>query len=91
MNYHWNWGVLLQPTGVGGELYWHWLLTGLGWLLVIGSAAWLIALVIGSVLGVMKTLPNKTARTIATVYVGFLEMYHCSYSYFSGFMWHRVF
>ncbi|WP_323841153.1 MULTISPECIES: amino acid ABC transporter permease [unclassified Moraxella] len=73
MNYHWNWGVLLQPTGVGGELYWHWLLTGLGWLLVIGSAAWLIALVIGSVLGVMKTLPNKTARTIATVYVGFFR------------------
>ena len=70
MNYNWNWGVLLQPTGVGGELYWHWLLKGFGWLLVIGLAAWIIALILGSVLGVMKTLPNKTARTIATLWVG---------------------
>ncbi|TWV84740.1 amino acid ABC transporter permease [Moraxella sp. VT-16-12] len=73
MNYNWNWGVLLQPTGVGSELYWHWLLKGLGWLLIIGSVAWVIALVLGSILGVMKTLPNKTARTIATMWVGFFR------------------
>ena len=69
MNYSWNWGVLLQPTGVGSEVYWQWLATGFGWLLVIGSAGWLIALVIGTILGIMRTLPNKTARTIGTVYV----------------------
>lgn len=73
MNYNWNWGVLFGPTGVGSELYWHWLLKGFGWLLVIGSVAWIIALVVGSILGVMKTLPNKTARTIATMYVGFFR------------------
>lgn len=73
MNYNWNWGVLFESTGIGNELYWHWLLKGFGWLLVIGSTAWIIALVIGSVLGVMKTLPNKAARTIATMYVGFFR------------------
>lgn len=73
MNYHWNWGVLWQSTGIGNELYWHWLLKGFGWLLVIGLSAWIIALVLGSILGVMKTLPNKTARTIATMYVGFFR------------------
>lgn len=73
MNYNWNWGVLLQSTGVGNELYWHWLLKGFGWLLVIGSVAWVIALVVGSVLGVMKTLPNKPARAIATMYVSFFR------------------
>lgn len=73
MNYNWNWGVLLQSTGVGNELYWHWLLKGFGWLLVIGSVAWVIALVVGSVLGVMKTLPSKPARAIATMYVSFFR------------------
>lgn len=73
MNYHWNWSVLFQSTGVGNELYWHWLLKGFGWLLVIGGTAWVIALVIGCILGVMRTLPNKTARAIGTAYVSFFR------------------
>ncbi|MCB8642688.1 ABC transporter permease subunit, partial [Holdemanella sp. DFI.5.55] len=31
--------------------------------------AWSIAMVLGSILGIMRTLPNKTARTIGTAYV----------------------
>lgn len=73
MNYSWNWGVLLQPTGVGNEVYWQWLLTGFKWLLVIGGSGWLIALIIGTILGIMRTLPNKTARAIGTAYVSFFR------------------
>ena len=73
MNYSWNWGVLFESTGVGSELYLHWMLTGLGWLLVIGSIAWLIAMVVGTILGIMRTLPNKTARAIGTAYVTFFR------------------
>ncbi|OOR89607.1 amino acid ABC transporter permease [Moraxella caviae] len=69
MNYNWNWGVLWQSTGVGSELYWHWLLKGFGWLLVVGGSAWVIALVVGFVLGVMRTLPSKLAQNIAATYV----------------------
>lgn len=73
MAYNWNWSVLTQPTGLGAELYWHWLATGFGWLLVIGTAGWLIALAIGTVLGIMRTLPNKTARAIGGLYVSFFR------------------
>lgn len=73
MNYNWNWSVLLQPTGVGNELYWHWLLSGFGWLLIIGSVAWMIALIVGSILGIMRTLPNKPARLIGAAYVNFFR------------------
>ncbi|UNU72648.1 amino acid ABC transporter permease [Moraxella nasovis] len=69
MNYTWNWGVLWQSTGIGTEVYWQWLLVGFGWLLVVGFSAWVIALVVGSVLGVMRTLPNKMANTIGATYV----------------------
>lgn len=69
MNYSWNWGVLFQSTGVEDSSYFNWILTGLGWLLVIAIVAWSIAFVLGSLLGIMRTLPNKTARAIGTAYV----------------------
>ncbi len=69
MNYTWNWGVLSQSTGIGDETYWDWIVSGLGWLLTIGSIAWIIALCLGTVLGVMRTLPNVWARRIGTLYV----------------------
>ncbi|OBY73240.1 amino acid ABC transporter permease [Acinetobacter gyllenbergii] len=69
MNYSWNWGVLWQSTGIGDTTYLNWIITGLGWLLVIAVVAWNIALLLGSTLGIMRTLPNKTARAIGTAYV----------------------
>lgn len=69
MNYSWNWGVLWQSTGIGDTTYLSWIITGLGWLVVIAIVAWSIAMLFGSILGIMRTLPNKTARAIATAYV----------------------
>lgn len=69
MNYTWNWGVLFDPTGIGNEIYLNWILVGLGWLFAIGGVAWLIAMVLGTVLGIMRTLPSKTANLIAGSYV----------------------
>ena len=69
MNYSWNWAVFWQPTGVGDSTYLSWILIGLGWLLVIAVVAWTLAMVLGSILGIMRTLPNKTARGIGTAYV----------------------
>lgn len=69
MNYSWNWSVLWQSTGVGDSIYLQWVLIGLGWLLVIALVAWTIAMVLGSILGIMRTLPSKTARAIGTAYV----------------------
>lgn len=69
MNYSWNWAVFWQPTGVGDSTYLSWILIGLGWLLVIAVVAWTLAMLLGSILGIMRTLPNKTARGIGTAYV----------------------
>ena len=66
MNYSWNWSVLWQSTGVGDSTYLQWVLVGLGWLLVIALVAWSIAMVLGSILGIMRTLPSPTARAAST-------------------------
>ena len=69
MNYSWNWGVLFKSTGIGDTTYLNWVFTGLGWLLVIATVAWSIAMVLGSILGIMRTLPSPLARSIGTAYV----------------------
>ena len=69
MNYHWNWKIFwdLSPTGDG--TYLHTLFVGLGWTLATSLTAWVIALVLGSVLGVMRTTPSKWAVRLGNAYV----------------------
>ncbi len=69
MNYNWDWGVFFKSTGVGSETYLDWFISGLGWTVGIAAVAWIIALLLGSVLGVMRTVPNRLVSGIATAYV----------------------
>ncbi|RXZ43855.1 amino acid ABC transporter permease [Crenobacter cavernae] len=69
MNYHWDWGVFFKSTGIGQEIYLDWFVAGLGWTIAVALVAWIIALALGSVLGVMRTVPNRTVARIATIYV----------------------
>lgn len=61
--------MLFDPTGLGNETYLDWVLTGLGWLFAIGAIAWTIAMVMGTVLGIMRTLPSRHAQRFAAAYV----------------------
>lgn len=69
MNYNWDWNVFFKSTGIGSEIYLDWFISGLGWTIAVALVAWTVALLIGSILGVMRTLPNKAAAGIATAYV----------------------
>ena len=69
MHYHWNWSIFWQMTPEGTGTYLHTLLVGLFWTLATGLAAWVIALVLGSILGVMRTAPQRWATAIGNVYV----------------------
>jgi len=55
MNYNWNWHIYWELSPDGQGTYFHSLLVGLGWTLATALAAWVIALVLGSALGVMRT------------------------------------
>ena len=69
MNYNWDWGVFFKSTGVGSATYLDWYISGLGWTIAIAVVAWIIALLLGSILGVMRTVPNRLVSGIATCYV----------------------
>ena len=62
MNYAWNWSVLVQQPYLG------WLLEGLWTTVWISLAAWIIALLAGSLLGVAGSLPGPV-RLLTPVYV----------------------
>ncbi|MDT4828180.1 putative glutamine ABC transporter permease protein GlnM [compost metagenome] len=69
MNYNWDWGVFFKSTGIGSEIYLDWFVTGLGWTIAIALAGWVIALLLGTLLGVLRTVPNRWVAGVATAYV----------------------
>jgi len=68
MNYQWQWNVFLQSPGANVS-YLDWLISGLGITLALGLASWMIALALGTLLGIMRTLPNKVLAGVAATYV----------------------
>ena len=54
----WDWQVFLQDTG-GGQTYLQWMLSAWGWTLSVALCSLLIALVVGSLMGILRTVPNK--------------------------------
>ena len=73
MNYHWNWRIFWEPAPDGTGTYLDMLLSGLVVTIEVSLCAWLIALALGSVVGVLRTLPSKTAARIGFVYVEFFR------------------
>jgi glutamate/aspartate transport system permease protein len=68
MSYHWNWSIFLTQAE-GSKTYLDWLLSGLTVTLALGLSAWLIALVLGTFLGILRTVPNRLLSGLAACYV----------------------
>ena len=73
MNYHWNWYIFFEPSPSGTGTYLDMLLAGLEVTIVTALAAWIIALVTGTIVGVMRTLPSKAANLFGFCYVEFFR------------------
>jgi glutamate/aspartate transport system permease protein len=73
VNYNWNWHTFFEPNPMGTGTYLDMLLSGLVLTIETALLAWIIALVCGSVVGVLRTLPSKTASWIGFLYVEFFR------------------
>jgi glutamate/aspartate transport system permease protein len=69
MGYHWNWGVFLQPAITGGDTYLGWMISGVRMTLGLSLSAWLVALLLGAVVGVLHTAPSRLLSGLARAYV----------------------
>lgn len=73
MNYNWNWGIFWEASPEGVGTYLTMLLMGLRWTVATALLAWIVALVFGSIVGVMRTLPGRTIGIVASAYVEFFR------------------
>lgn len=64
-----DFGFLSQPAFSGGGTYLDWVLSGIRWTLQLSVLGWIIAFVLGSILGILRTAPLAVLRVPATIYV----------------------
>ena len=86
--YNWNWGILFQPEPGGTGTFLHYLLVGLGWSIVTALCAWVIALVIGSIVGTLRTTTNPLVVKIGN---GYVELFRNIPLIVQMFLWFFVF
>src|SRR5688572_4991949 len=86
--YNWNWGILLQPEPGGTGTYLQYLLVGLGWTLATTLAAWVLALVIGSIVGTLRTTTNPWVVRLGN---GYVEIFRNIPLIVQMFLWFFVF
>jgi glutamate/aspartate transport system permease protein len=69
MNYNWNWRIFFEPSPEGVGTYLDMLLSGVKWTLLTAALAWIIALTLGSLIGILRTLPSPAANRVGFAYV----------------------
>ena len=54
----WDWQVFFQDTG-GDQTYLNWMMSAWGWTLLVSGLSLVVALVVGSLIGILRTTPVK--------------------------------
>jgi glutamate/aspartate transport system permease protein len=68
-----DWQFFLEDDG-SGRTYLEWLLDAWGWTLSVALSAWVVAMIVGLIMGAARTLPNSPiASRAATVWVEFFR------------------
>lgn len=87
MSYNWNWSIFWELSPEGGGTYLDMLLGGLRWTVVTALASWVLALTLGSMVGIMRTLPSRAAGRFGSAYV---ELFRNVPLLMQMFLWYFV-
>src|SRR6267154_3980113 len=61
--------IFFTPVPTGEATYLGWLLSGLRTTIALSLAAWVLALALGTLLGILRTVPSRGLRALAGAYV----------------------
>jgi glutamate/aspartate transport system permease protein len=98
MAYQWDWQVFCKDT-IDGEIirgcfgggdartYLDWMLSAWGWTLSVAVCAWVVALLIGSLMGTLRTTPSKPLQFIGNAWV---ELFRNIPLLVQLFLWYHV-
>lgn len=87
MGYRWRWDVFLEPAPGGGGTYLDWILAGLQLTAQLSLSSWIIALLVGSAMGVLRTVPSRLLSGIAA---GYVELFRNVPLLVQLFLWYFV-
>ena len=87
MHYNWDWKIFLQVSPDGQGTYLQTLLYGLGWTLATALTAWVIALVLGAVVGTIRTMPSRLWVRLGN---GYVELFRNVPLLVQMFLWYFV-
>jgi glutamate/aspartate transport system permease protein len=69
VNYNWNWGIFWEQTPEATGTYFASLMSGLGVTIGLALCAWVIAFVVGSLIGIIRTLPGRVPVFLGNAYI----------------------
>src|SRR6476469_1854675 len=81
-----DWSFFLRDTG-GGETYLHWMMTEWGWTLAVAVLALVVALLVGSIMGILRTTPSKALVSIGNAWT---ELFRNIPLLVQIFLWYHV-
>ena len=85
---NWQWEVFLQDPGGKHPTYWQWMLSAWGWTVSVALVALVIALVLGSLIGTIRTLPDS--RVWARLGDAWVELFRNIPLLVQVFLWYHV-
>lgn len=69
MKYEWDWSVFFELSPNGVNSYLETIMMGIGWTLMLAISACIFSLLLGSVLGVIRTMRSRALNVLGTLYV----------------------
>ncbi|XBS70932.1 amino acid ABC transporter permease [Acerihabitans sp. KWT182] len=69
MSINWDWGIFFEAAPFGNTTYLGWLWSGFKVTVAVSLCAWFIALLVGSLFGILRTVPNRFLSAVGTCYV----------------------
>ena len=82
----WDWQVFLQDTG-GGQNYLQWMMSAWGWTMSVAVLSLIVALVVGSLMGILRTTPSKLLVFIGNAWT---ELFRNIPLLVQIFLWYHV-
>ena len=82
----WDWQFFLQDTG-GGRTYLDWMISAWGWTLSVSLLGLAVALVAGSLMGILRTVPSRGLQLLGNAWT---ELFRNIPLLVQIFLWYHV-
>ena len=86
----WDWQVFLNDDG-SGRTYLQWMMDAWGWTLTVAGSSWVVAVLIGAVMGTLRTLPDSPwSHGLARLATAWVELFRNIPLLVQVFLWYFV-